>query len=152
MKQKPSCSPKQRALLVIAILLLSAAACILAFNRPYLKYYIAFRKEYSYSKSSKYDYIRDGDTYFAPMMTKEGKAYIPCESSEDWIVLGEQDIRNGEDTEIARFAAAYHFMLPIFETRKKSALAYGHEYFCSDRYAGSEKQAVKTQLITALLF
>lgn len=133
------------------VLLVVLTAIVWIYVRPYVPYKKALKENYRDAYLMRFDYARDGNTYYANVKASDGSIImVPCTSSDDWIILGEQDIRDGKDTEIAKFVAGYKLML--LPTEKREAVkAIGHEVFCNDTYDHDMKRNLKEDMAIAIL-
>ena len=132
----------------VIILVLGAIAWI--YVRPYVPYKNALRQSYRDAYIMHFDYARDGETYYANVKAYDGSTImVPCASSDDWLLLGEQDIRDGVNSEVAQFVAGYKLML--LPTEKKDAVkAIGHEVFCGSTYDHDQKRSLKEDMAIAI--
>ena len=133
---------------IVIVLVLGAIAWI--YVRPYVPYKKSLRETYPGAYIMRFDYARDGSTYYANVKAADGSTImVPCHSSDDWIKLGEQDIRNGVNSEVAQFVAGYKLML--LPTEKKDAVkAIGHEVFCGETYDNDMKRSLKEDMAIAI--
>lgn len=137
-------------LLLFAVIIVVLGAIAWIYVRPYVPYRNELRQEYSQAYIMRFDYARDGSTYYANVKAENGGTIlVPCTTSDDWIALGEADIRNGINSEVARFVAGYRLMLLPSE-QKDAVLAIGHEVFCAENYGPDMKRCLKEDMAIAI--
>lgn len=118
---------------------------------PYIPLRNQLADRYPHAGITKFEYVRNGNTYYGRILDASGTVcYVPCETNNDWIRLGDEAIKAGEkDKEIAQFVAAYHLCLP--GQKKECLKAMGHEVFCGNTYSGQELARLKENLAIGLL-